>query len=40
MLDTSPRWACVPSKMAGSNNFLSFYSIILKLGTEKELVFL
>ena len=33
------RWACVPSKMPGSNNFLSFYSIILTLGTKKNLSF-
>ena len=28
----------MPSKMPGSNNFLSFHSIIVKLSTKKELV--
>ena len=37
---THSRWARVPSKMPGSNNLLSFYSIILKLGTKKELLIL
>ena len=27
-----------PSKMLGVNNFLGVYSIIVKLGTKKELV--
>ena len=34
------RWARAPSKIPGVNNFLSFNSIILKLGTKKELVIL
>ena len=31
-------WERMPSKMPGSNNFLSFHSIIVKLSTKKELV--
>ena len=34
------RWARTRSKMPGFENFLSFYSVILKLGTKKELVVL
>ena len=34
------RWARTPSKMQGVNDFLSSYSVILKLGTKKELVIL
>ena len=33
---TITHWARTPSKMPGVNNFLSFYSIILKLGTKKK----
>ena len=31
------RWARTRSKMLGVNIFLSFYSVILKLGTKEKL---
>lgn len=39
-LDNVARWARTPSKTRVVNNFLSFNSGILKLGTKKELVIL